>query len=57
MLSVKNAGVGTESVTAQEQLFLYFGKFGFTSSPYNVRDFNPENVGSPGVAMFVFWQI
>ena len=29
VLSVRDVGVGTEFVTAQEQLFLYFGKFGF----------------------------
>ena len=23
--------------------------------PYNVRDFSPENVGSPGVAVFFFF--
>ena len=31
-----------------------FGKFSIPIGPYNVRDFSPENVGSPGVAVFVF---
>lgn len=49
--SVKCEGYGSRGRickrTAQEWPFWGFGKFGFPmQSPYNLRDFNPENVES-----------